>query len=149
MYISLNWIKDFVDLDGVNVDELVNKFTLSCAEVEGVIHKGEDISGIVTARIESVENHPNSKKLHLLKVNTGKEIIDVVCGAPNVRVGLITAFATLGAKVGEITISKTAIAGYESSGMYINKDNGNSIMMAHCQSADKNLRQICSKSVWI
>lgn len=117
MYISLNWIKDFVDLDGINIDEVVNKFTLSCAEVEGVIYKGRDISGIITARIESVENHPNSKKLHLLKVNTGKELVDVVCGAPNVRVGMITAFATLGAKVGEMTIAKTAIAGCDSSGM--------------------------------
>ena len=38
MYISLNWIKDFVDLEGLNIEEVVNKFTLSCAEVEGVIY---------------------------------------------------------------------------------------------------------------
>jgi len=117
MYISLNWIKDFVDLDGLDVNDIVNKFTLSCAEVEDVIYKGKDISGIITARIESIENHPTSKKLHLLKVNTGSELVHVVCGAPNVRVGMITAFATLGAKVGEITITKAAIAGVESSGM--------------------------------
>ena len=88
MYISINWIKDFVDLDGLDVREIANKFTLSCAEVEDVIEKGKDISGIITARIEDVENHPNSKKLHILKVNTGKEVIQIVCGAPNVRKGL-------------------------------------------------------------
>ena len=117
MYISLNWIKDFVNLDGIDVKDIVNKFTLSCAEVEGYEVKGENISGIITARIESVENHPNSKKLHLLKVNTGSEVLDIVCGAPNVRVGLITALATIGAKVGEIEISKAMVGGYESCGM--------------------------------
>ena len=51
MYISLNWIKDFVNLDGLDVNEIANKFTLSCAEVEGVIYKGEDISGLVPAAV--------------------------------------------------------------------------------------------------
>ena len=64
MYISLNWIKDFVDLEGLNIEEVVNKFTLSCAEVEDVIYKGKDVSGIITARIESIENHPNSTKTY-------------------------------------------------------------------------------------
>ncbi|MBE5758065.1 MAG: phenylalanine--tRNA ligase subunit beta [Clostridiales bacterium] len=117
MYISLNWIKDFVDLDGLKVEDIVNKFTLSCAEVEDVVYKGKDISKVITARIESVENHPNSKKLHLLKVNTGKEVLDIVCGAPNVRVGLITALATIGGKVGEVEINKAVVGGYESYGM--------------------------------
>ena len=117
MYISLNWIKDFVDLDGLNVQEIANKFTLSCAEIEGLIEKGNDISGIITARIESVENHPDSKKLHVLKVNTGKDMVQVVCGAPNVRVGMVTAFAQIGARLGEIEISKASLAGIESYGM--------------------------------
>ena len=117
MYISLNWIKDFVDLDGIDVDVITNKFTLSSAEIEDVVRKGKDLSGIITARIESVENHPSSKKLHILSVNTGKENVQVVCGAPNVREGMITAFATLGAKIGEITISKATLAGVESYGM--------------------------------
>ncbi len=117
MYISTNWIKDFVDIDDLDIKEIANKFTLSCAEVEGVIEKGKDISGIITAKIESVAEHPNSKKLHILQVNTGKETLQVVCGAPNVRVGLITAFATIGAKLGDITIAKAELAGYESYGM--------------------------------
>lgn len=117
MYISLNWIKDFVDLDGIDIKEIANKFTLSCAEIEGLIEKGKDISGIVTAKIISVEDHPNSKKLHILKVNTGKENVQVVCGAPNVREGMVTAFATLGAKIGDITIAKASLAGVESLGM--------------------------------
>ena len=117
MYISTNWIKDFVDIDDLDIKDVANKFTLSCAEVEGIIEKGKDISGIITARIESVKEHPNSKKLHLLKVNTGNSLLDVVCGAPNVREGMITAFATIGAKLGDIEISKAVLAGYESNGM--------------------------------
>ena len=117
MYISLNWIKDFVNLDGLDVQDIANKFTLSCAEIEGVIEKGNNISGIITARIEKVENHPNSKKLHILQVNTGKETVQVVCGAPNVREGMVTAFAQIGAQIGDITIGKANLAGVESNGM--------------------------------
>ena len=117
MYISLNWIKDFVDLDGVDVEYLVNKFTMSCAEVEGFEYKGKDISGVVTAKIIDVKPVENSKKLHLLQVDKGDEIVQIVCGAPNVRVGLVTALATIGAKLGDITIGKAKLAGIESFGM--------------------------------
>lgn len=117
MYISINWIKDFVDLDGLDIREIANKFTLSCAEVEDVIEKGRDISGIITARIESVENHPSSKKLHILKVNTGNEQLQIVCGAPNVRVGMVTALATIGATIGDVKIGKASLAGVDSYGM--------------------------------
>lgn len=119
MFISINWIKDFVDLSGLDTDELIHKFSLSTAEVENeIFYKGSDISGIVVAEIKSVEPHPNSKKLHLLKVDAGEsELSDVVCGAPNVRVGMKTAFAKLGARVGEITITPRELAGYTSCGM--------------------------------
>lgn len=117
MKVSINWIKDFVDLDGVNIDNLISKFTMGVAEVEGVEYKGYDINNVVTAKILSVENVPNSKKLHLLKVDAGDETFQIVCGAPNVRVGLVTALAKVGARLGEITISKANLAGYESFGM--------------------------------
>lgn len=119
MFISLNWISDFVDLSGLDKDELIRKFSLSTAEVENeIFYKGSDISGIVVAEIKSVENHPDSKKLHLLKVDCGEnELVDVVCGAPNVRVGMKTAFAKVGAKIGDITITPRALAGYTSNGM--------------------------------
>ena len=104
MLLSMNWISDFVDLTGLDKLKLIAQFSLSTAEVENEIFmKGSDISGIVVADIKSVEEHPESKKLHLLKVDIGEgELVDVVCGAPNVRVGMKTAFAKLGAKIGEI-----------------------------------------------
>ena len=119
MFLSMNWISDFVDLSGLDKVELINKFSLSTAEVENeIFYKGSDLSGIVVAEIKSVEDHPESKKLHLLKVDIGgDELVDVVCGAPNVRVGLKTAFAKLGAKIGEIEISPRKLAGYTSNGM--------------------------------
>lgn len=119
MLLSMNWIQDFVDLSGLDKLELIHKFSLSTAEVENeIFHKGSDISGIVVAEIKSVENHPDSKKLHLLKVDAGNgELTDVVCGAPNVRVGLKTAFAKVGAQVGEITIAPRPLAGFTSYGM--------------------------------
>ena len=119
MLLSMNWISDYVDLSGLDKLELINKFSLSTAEVENeIFHKGSDISGIVVAEIKSVEDHPESKKLHLLKVDAGEaELTDVVCGAPNVRVGMKTAFAKVGAKIGDITISPRKLAGYTSCGM--------------------------------
>ncbi|MDY3811795.1 phenylalanine--tRNA ligase subunit beta, partial [Eubacterium sp.] len=98
---------------------LINQFSLSTAEVENDIYfKGSDLSGVVVAEIKSVENHPDSKKLHLLKVDAGEsELTDVVCGAPNVRVGMKTAFAKVGAKIGEIEIAPRKLAGYLSNGM--------------------------------
>ena len=119
MLISMNWISDFVNLDGIDLNALIQKFSLSTAEVENeIFYKGKDLSGVVVAKIVSVENHPESKKLHLLKVDIGEnDLVDVVCGAPNVRVGMKTAFAKLGAQIGEITIAPRALAGYTSHGM--------------------------------
>ncbi len=119
MFLSMNWIQDFVNLDGLDKVELIHKFSLSTAEVENdIFFKGSDISGIVVAEIKSVEDHPESKKLHLLKVDAGDaELTDVVCGAPNVRVGMKTAFAKVGATIGEITIAPRPLAGFMSHGM--------------------------------
>lgn len=119
MFLSMNWISDFVDFSGLDKVELIHQFSLSTAEVENeIFFKGSDLSGVVVAEIKSVENHPDSKKLHLLKVDAGDdELTDVVCGAPNVRVGMKTAFAKVGARIGEITIAPRPLAGYTSNGM--------------------------------
>ncbi len=119
MFLSMNWISDFVDFDGIDKLELIHRFSLSTAEVENeIFFKGSDISGIVVAQIMQVDNHPESKKLHLLKVDAGDgKLTDVVCGAPNVRVGMKTAFAKIGAKIGEIEITPRNLAGYTSYGM--------------------------------
>lgn len=117
MFVSINWIKEYVNLDGFDVKKLINSFTLATAEVEDIIVKGEDIRDVVVGEILSIENHPNSKKLHLLKVDGGDRIYDVVCGAPNVRENMKVAFVKAGGRVPAGEITKATVAGYESEGM--------------------------------
>lgn len=117
MLISMNWIKDYVDLSGLDLPALIQKFTLSTAEVEEIIIKGNDIKDVVAAKILSVEKHPDSKKLHLLKVDGGDKIYDVVCGAPNVAEGMVIPFVKEGGMVAGKDIVRAKIAGYESQGM--------------------------------
>lgn len=117
MYISINWIKDFVDLDGIDVEKLIYKFTMSTAEVEGITKHGQDVNGVIVAQILSVENVENSKKLHKLMVDTGKEKLQVICGAPNVRVGAKVAFAQVGSTIGGEKIGQATLAGQVSNGM--------------------------------
>ena len=117
MFLSMNWIGDFVDLSGLDKKALIRNFTLSTAEVEDIFVKGEDTHGVIVAKIISVENHPTSKKLHLLKVDTGSEVLDIVCGAPNVRVGMKVALATSGGAVCGHPISPATVAGFTSYGM--------------------------------
>ena len=113
----MNWIGDVVDLSGLDRKALIRNFTLSTAEVEDIIEKGSDTYGVVVAKILSVENHPDSKKLHLLKVDRGGEVVDIVCGAPNVREGMKVALATDGGSVSGHPIKPAKIAGYTSYGM--------------------------------
>ncbi|MBP3437274.1 MAG: phenylalanine--tRNA ligase subunit beta [Clostridia bacterium] len=117
MFVSMNWIGDFVNLEGLDIPALIHRFTLSTAEVEDVIYKGRDTDGVIVARVVSVENHPSSKKLHLLKIDTGNGIVDCVCGAPNVREGLTVAFAKEGAHVCGTPITAAKVGGYISYGM--------------------------------
>lgn len=117
MFLSMNWIGDFVDLSGLDKKSLIRNFTLSTAEVEDIYTKGEDVRGVVVAQILTVENHPSSKKLHLLTVDRGDKVIPVVCGAPNVRAGMKVALAVEGACVCGHDITRATVAGYPSEGM--------------------------------
>lgn len=117
MKVSMNWISDYVDLSGLDYEELIHRFTLSTAEVEDVEHKGKEVDGVVVAEIIGIEEHPNSKKLHLLELNLGDRTDRCVCGAQNVRVGMRIPFAPFGASVVGMTIGEATIAGVVSRGM--------------------------------
>ncbi|HBP44051.1 MAG TPA: phenylalanine--tRNA ligase subunit beta [Clostridiales bacterium] len=118
MRISINWIKDYVDLSGIETSELIKRFNLATAEIEDVYNMGEKTNKVVLARILEVVNHPNSNHLHILKVDDGSpEPVQVVCGAPNVRVGMVTAFAQVGGMVNGFKIGKAKLVGVESFGM--------------------------------
>lgn len=97
MLISLNWIKDFVDISDMPPKELGSLFTLTTAEVEDVLVKGESLNSILCVEIKSVRPHPDSDKLNLVTFDFGAgNLKEVVCGAPNVRPGLKVPFAPLG-----------------------------------------------------
>ena len=118
MFLSMNWIGDFVDLSGLDRKALIHRFTLSTAEVEDIIEKGNDTYGVVVAKVAQIENHPNSKKLHLLKLDVGEDtLIDCVCGAPNVRLDMKVAFVRAGGAVCGHPITEATVAGYPSFGM--------------------------------
>ncbi len=117
MNVSMNWISEYVDLTGLDREELIRRFTLSTAEVEEVYHYGTEINGVLVAEITKIDEHPNSKKLHLLELNLGDHTDRCVCGAPNVRVGMRVPFAPLGASVKGMTIGEATIAGVKSCGM--------------------------------
>ncbi len=117
MLISMNWISEFTDLSGVNLKELIGRFTLSTAEVEDIYEYGKNIKDVVVGKIIEINDHPNSKKLHLVKVDIGTEVVGCVCGAPNVFVGAVVPFARLGGQVGDLEIKEAKIAGETSHGM--------------------------------
>ena len=121
MYISINWIKDFVDLDGIDIKGLINKFTLSTAEVEGIIEYGKNTRGVVVGKVLSVENVENSTKLHRVLVDIGEKQVSCICGAPNVKEGIKIAFAKEGSLVNGLEIKKALVAGHESNGMCLSE----------------------------
>lgn len=117
MKVSMNWISEYVDLSGLDREELIHRFTLSTAEVEEIEQKGAAVNGVVVAEIMTVDAHPNSQKLHLLTLNLGDHTDACVCGAQNVRVGMRVPFAPFGASVVGMTIQEANVAGVVSRGM--------------------------------
>lgn len=119
MLISLNWIKDFVDIPEMPPKELASKFTLATAEVEDVIVKGEGLKPVSIVQIQSLKPHPESDKLNLVTFDLGNgKSKEVVCGAPNVRPGLKIFFAPSGTTLPNgMTLEPKKIRGYLSDGM--------------------------------
>ena len=118
MNVSINWIREFVDLPQETGSELGAKFTLSTCEVEEVKTVNEYLQNVVVAEIVEIENHPNSDKLHLVTINKGKDTQRVVCGAPNVRIGMKVPFAPTGTVLpGGFTLTPKEIRGVVSEGM--------------------------------
>ncbi|MEJ2495008.1 MAG: hypothetical protein P8Y79_11855 [Ignavibacteriaceae bacterium] len=124
MKISLNWIKDYVDLKGISTKEIVNKLTMSGLEVEDVFDQNETYKGFVVGFVDEKEKHPNADRLSVCKVNDGKEFFQVICGAPNVEQGQKVVFAPIGTIIpkGNFEIKKAKIRGVESNGMICAED---------------------------
>ncbi len=124
MIVSLKWLKDYIDIDDLTVEEIVDKLTTSGSEVDEVIDKSKELENIVVGLVKEVKKHPNADRLSVCKVTDGTETYDVVCGAPNVAENQKVAFAKVGAIIpnGKFEIKKAKIRGEKSMGMICAED---------------------------
>ena len=114
--INLEWVSDYIDISDLTPKELAKRVTESDINVEKVITN--HIDNLVIGEVVECVNHPDSDHLHICKVDIGSEVLQIVCGAPNVRVGLKAIVALVGAVLpGDFEIKKSKIRGVESNGM--------------------------------
>lgn len=116
MKVSFKELSKYVDLTNINPYDLADKLTFAGIEVEEV-KKLSSANNLCIGQVIFCENMPESDHLHLTKVDVGNEILDIVCGAPNVRKGLKVIVAKVGAKLPGGEIKKGFIRGHESNGM--------------------------------
>ncbi len=118
MKFTLDWLKNYVDLDDVAPEKLADELTMVGLEVDSVTALYEDLSSLKTGRVLSVERHPNAEKLSVCEVMVGDERQQIVCGAANVRPGLNVVVALPGTTLpGNFKIKKSKVRGVESRGM--------------------------------
>ncbi len=119
MKVPFTWLREFVDYDG-SPWELSEILTMGGLEVESVDVVGEEFSQIVVGEVLSVDKHPNADKLFVCKVDVGDEVLDIVCGAPNVRKGIKVPVARPGVTIPNgLKIKKAKIRGVYSYGMIL------------------------------
>ncbi|HNT89306.1 MAG TPA: phenylalanine--tRNA ligase subunit beta, partial [Candidatus Hydrogenedentes bacterium] len=118
MRISLNWLKDYVDID-VDADQLAEDMTMLGLEIEAVEQLGADITNVFVGRILSIEPHPDADNLVVCKTDVGHgEPLQIICGAKNMKVGDKVPTAVVGAKLaGGFEITKRKMRGVDSYGM--------------------------------
>src|SRR5213075_518013 len=116
MNIPESWLRSFCN-PPIPGAELAERLTMAGVEVEAYAPVGPQFSGVVVAEILEVGRHPNADKLTLCTVDAGGEKLKVVCGAPNVRVGMKAPLARIGARLPSVEIKETALRGVNSQGM--------------------------------
>ncbi|NIP14897.1 MAG: phenylalanine--tRNA ligase subunit beta [Pseudomonadales bacterium] len=117
MKFSEAWLREWADPD-VSRGELLDQLTMAGLEVDGVEPVAGEFTGVVLAEVVSVDAHPEADKLSVCTVNDGTQTHQVVCGAPNVRAGMISAFARVGAVLpNDFRIKAAKLRGVESQGM--------------------------------
>lgn len=117
MKVTYNWLKEFVEFD-LSPVELADLLTMLGLEVEGLEELGGGMDEVVVARVLEKNQHPNADKLSLCKIDNGKEVLSVVCGAQNFKQGDTVVLAQIGAVLpGDFKIKRSKIRGEESCGM--------------------------------
>ena len=117
MKFSENWLREHVRTDATR-EELAATLTAIGLEVEDMTGLGLSLDGVVIARIVECSRHPEADRLQVCQVDAGQAaLLQIVCGAPNARPGLVAPLATIGTQVGDLTIKAARLRGVESNGM--------------------------------
>ncbi|MBW1998346.1 MAG: phenylalanine--tRNA ligase subunit beta, partial [Deltaproteobacteria bacterium] len=122
MRVSLNWLKEFVEIDA-GPQDLADALTLGGLEVEGVEPIGQSLEEVVVAKIAAVRAHPRADRLFICEVDKGDSVVPVVCSAPNLRVGSAVPLAPPGSTLpGGRKVEASVIRGERSVGMLLAED---------------------------
>ena len=118
MNVTLNWLKNYIDFE-FSPSELADRLTMLGIEVESIKQLGAELEGVVVGSVTSIQPHPNADKLVLCQVDIGEtEELQIVCGAPNAREGMLAPVATIGATLPiGLTIKRAKLRGEVSLGM--------------------------------
>jgi len=122
MKFTLSWLKEHLDTDA-DLEEICDKLTMVGLEVEHVENPAAKFAAFKTARVIEAKQHPDADKLRLCRVETAEGEVQVVCGAPNARTGLVGVFAPSGSYIPglDFTLKPTKIRGVESNGMLVSE----------------------------
>ncbi|MEX0583800.1 MAG: phenylalanine--tRNA ligase subunit beta [Sneathiella sp.] len=122
MKFTISWLKEHLDYDAP-LDKLTDRLTSIGLEVEGVTDRANELSAFRIAHVVEATPHPDADRLRVCKVDTGSEVVQVVCGAPNARTGMKGVFAPSGAYVPgtDLWLKPTKIRGVESNGMLVSE----------------------------
>ena len=118
MKLPLSWLSDYLDMNGITPEMYNHAMTMSGSKIEGIENLGDEIQNVVTGKILSVEKHPDADKLKICQLDVGRETIQIVTGADNVKPGQTVPVALDGAHLpGGTKIKKGKLRGIESNGM--------------------------------
>ena len=122
MKFTLGWLRDHLET-AASAAEIGDALTMIGLELEGIVDRAAGLESFTVARVVAAEPHPNADKLKVCTVDTGRETLQVVCGAPNARAGMKGVFAAVGAHVPgtDLTLRRAAIRGVESCGMLLSE----------------------------
>ncbi len=124
MKVPMSWFNDYTDMSGITPKQYVHALTMSGSKVEGIENAGDNLLNVVTGKVLTCVDHPDSDHLHICTVDAGTgDELQIVCGAPNVKPNIIVPVALDGAFLpGNIKIKKGKIRGVESNGMLCSHD---------------------------
>jgi phenylalanyl-tRNA synthetase beta chain len=122
MKFTLSWLKEHLETNA-DIDDILTALPALGLDVDTVVDHAESLKDFITAEVVEAKQHPDADRLRVCQVNTGTEVIEVVCGAPNARTGLRGVFAALGTTIPGtgITLKQTKIRGVTSNGMLLSE----------------------------